>query len=426
MRRKLVLAISGVAVVAVLLFAVPLALVVQRVHRDRELLRLQRDTVTATREVDISQRAHDPIEVPDPEVFAVYDTDAERVAGRAGSRVADAIVREALSAQAPVSRVERDRIIAAVPVVVEEEITGVVRGERYDAEASEDTRERWLTLGGVGLGVIGISVLAAVLLGRGLARPLERLAVAAGRLGEGDFAVRVERSGVPEVDEVAVALNTATTRLDELVSRERAFSADASHQLRTPLAALRIELEGLALRGQTSPELAAALQQVGRLQRTIDTLLALARDAAPVASRTAVRPVLEDAAQRWNPPLAAQGRRLAVELEDAEVLTGTPASVLTEILDVLLDNALRHGRGTVQIRAWRSGPSVEINVADDGVIAASPPERIFERRSPTAQGHGVGLALARSLAGAAGGRLVLARPAPATFTLLVPSAEAGE
>src|SRR4051812_20561579 len=115
-----------------------------------------------------------------------------------------------------------------------------------------------------------------LVLGRRLAVPLERLARAARRLGQGDFASRAPRGGVAEADEIAAALDDTARRLGDLVARERAFSAGASHQLRTPLAALRIELEALELRSEAPPELARALAQVERLQTTIDTLLAVA------------------------------------------------------------------------------------------------------------------------------------------------------
>jgi signal transduction histidine kinase len=417
-----VLAIAGVATLAVVLFAVPLALVLQRTYRNEGLLRLQRDTVAATREVDISRAVGDPIELPDGgSGFAVYDTNGRRIAGRDGPPIADAIVRDALSAQAPTSRVLRGRLLVAVPVVVDERITGLVRAERDDAAVTRSTVGRWWLLVGVAAGVVAAAALAAMVLGRRLAGPLERLSGAAQRLGQGDFSVRTPRAGVPEVDDVAVALDSAAARLQDLVSRERAFSADASHQLRTPLAALRLELEALELRGSTTPELSAALDQVARLQRTIDTLLAAARDAPRSGGRTPLRTLLAEAEARWGKPLAADGRPLRVRLDDPELTAGVSPSVLREILDVLLDNAVHHGRGAVDLHARRTGPSVALDVADEGAVPRA--DRIFERRSETAHGHGVGLALARSLAHAEGGRLLLSRAAPPIFTLFVPGAD---
>lgn len=415
------LAIAGVAIFAVALFAVPLAVVLQRTYRDEELLRLQRDTVAATRGIDISLAADDPIELPPGgEAFAVYDTRGRRIAGRGGPATADAIVREALSAQAPTSRVRDGRLLVAVPLVVSERITGAVRAERDDSAATRSTRGRWWLLLGLAAGAVGLAVLAAVVLGRRLAGPLERLGHSARRLGQGDFTARATRAGIREVDDVGRALDAAGARLADVVSRERAFSADASHQLRTPLAALRIELEALELRGQSSPELSAALAQVDRLQNTIDTLLAVARDTPRHSAHTLLAPLLDDAASRWREPLSAAARTLHVRMDDPALDAGVSAPVLREIIDVLLENALRHGQGTVVVRGRKTRSSVAVEVVDEGPRAPLDAEHVFERRSESAQGHGIGLPLARSLAHAEGAQLLLSQTSPTTFTLLLP------
>jgi signal transduction histidine kinase len=416
-----VLAIAGVAALAVVLFAVPLALVLQRIYRDEALLRLQRDTVAATREIDVGPGADDPVELPpSPRELAVYDDSGRRIAGRGGPGAADDLVRQALRAQAPTDRVQGGRLVVAVPLVAGERVTGAVRAERDDAEAAKSAGEPLRLLVGAAAGVIGVALLAAIGLGRGLARPLERLADAARRLGEGDFAIRAPRASVRELDDVALALDASADRLDELVNRERAFSADASHQLRTPLAALRIELEAMQLRGPETPELAAALTQVDRLQDTVDTLLAVARDTPRSGTLTPLRGWLDDAESRWRGPLAAQGRPLHVRLDDPGLTAQVSASVLREILDVLLDNALRHGAGAVTLHARRAGGSLALDVADEGAGPALDPDRVFARRHGSAAGHGIGLALARSLAHAEGGRLLLTHPAPPVFTLFFP------
>ena len=421
MRLRLVLAIASVATLAVVLFALPLALVLERIYRGEELLRLQRDTVAATRQIDVAGAPGDPLELPDvPRLLAVYDTAGRRIAGRGGPGVADAVVRDALRTEAPAERQRDGGLVVAVPLVVDERLTGVVRAERSDAGAAESAHERWWFMAAVAAAVVGLAIVAALILGRRLARPLERLADAARRLGEGDFAARAPSAGMREVDEVAGALNSAAQRLNDLVSRERAFSANASHQLRTPLAALRLELETMELNGNSSPELPAALAQVDRLQETIETLLSLARGAPGVDTVTRLRDLLEDAGSRWSGRLAAQGRTLSFVSESPELSVRASPSVLREILDVLLDNAARHGSGAVELRARLSGGSVALDVADEGAGSPLDAEEVFSRRS-SAGGHGIGLALARSLAHAEGGRLLLSRAAPPIFTLFLPS-----
>lgn len=419
MRRRLALALAAVATLAVVLFAVPLALVLERTYRDEELGRLERDTVAATREIDLgTPLASDPIELPaTADVVGVYEAGGRRVAG-GGPAVADDVVRRAVGEQAPTDRPGRGRLVVAVPLVADERVTGAVRAERSAAAATRSARRQWWLMAGVAAAAIAVSALAAVVLGRRLARPLERLAHAARRLGEGDFSMRSARTGVRELDDVGGALDGAAGRLDELVTRERAFSADASHQLRTPLAALRIELEALDLRSNDSPELSAALAQVDRLQSTIDTLLAVARDSPRGAALTGLGGVLDDAESRWRGPLASRGRPLRLRMEEPQVAVRLSESVLREIIDVLLDNAMRHGSGVVEMRVRRVDGSIALDVADEGTGAV--PDEVFARGSGSPGGRGIGLALARSLAQVEGAQLRLSRAVPPVFTLLMP------
>ena len=114
---------------------------------------------------------------------------------------------------------------------------------------------------------------------RRLSRPLDALTAAADRLGDGDFSAQVAPSGVVEIDTVARSINATADRLAVVLERERAFSADASHQLRTPLTALRLRLEGEVLSSDDAPRpaLVHALEEIDRLQSTIEDLLRLAR-----------------------------------------------------------------------------------------------------------------------------------------------------
>lgn len=418
MRRRLAVAIAGVATAAVLLFALPLALSIQSNHRTQGLLRLQRDTVAAARAIDLTAGGRDPIEVPpSSDRLAVYDVRGRRVAGRGPDR-AGAVVSSALRGGRPADRLGDGRLEVAVPLLSGERVTGAVRAQRSDDAVAAEVRNAWLALLAVAIAVIAVAIAAALLLGRRLAAPLERLAAAATRLGDGDFSVQAPRSAVEEVDAVARALDTTSARLEEQITRERRFSSDASHQLRTPLAALRVELEALELRTSNSAELGAALTQVDRLQATIATLLSMARDAPRPDASTDLVALLDTLGQRWRARLAAEGRPLRTAIDSQTPLAGASPPVIEEILEVLLDNAHQHGDGPVTIAIRDTGSFLTLDVADEGPGLGDDIEAAFARRSGAPDGHGIGLALARSLAAAEGGKLSASHTrAGARFTL---------
>jgi signal transduction histidine kinase len=431
MRRRVTIAIVAVAAGTLALFALPLAVVLRGDYRDQELLRLQRDTVAAARQIDLGTSSRDRVELPTgPDRLAVYDAAGRRVAGRstAGPARADALVVDATRLRRPTTRIRPGALVVAVPLLTGERVTGAIRAQRSDAVVARRTDRGWLALAAAAASVVLFAMLAAVLLGRRLARPLERVAEAAGRLGDGDFTGRAPRGRIPEVDAVADALDLTSARLADLVARERAFSADASHQLRTPLAALRLELEALQLTTAQPEELERALTEVDRLQQTIDTLLSVARD-HPVRDATCeLVELLTQIEGRWRGRLAGSARPLTLSVPAGGVAVRAGERVLSEILDVLLDNAEQHGEGPVSIvlrtvdDRW-----AEIVVGDRGPGFADGGRAAFERRSTTSSnGHGVGLALARSLAHAEGGRLTItdAGPSPQIALILPRSRQA--
>lgn len=426
MKRALVVAIAGVAACAVALFALPLGVVLQRSYRDDELLRLQRDTVAATRGIDLTPDARDRPELPvSADQLGIYTVSGSLVAG-GGPASADDASRAALRTRRPTGVVDAGRLVVAVPLLSGERVSGVVRAQRGQGGVASRTHRAWLALAGLAAGLVVLAVLAALALGRRLARPLETLAAAARRVGEGDFAARVTPTRIREIDDVGTALTRSSRRIEELVNRERTFSADASHQLRTPLAALRLELEGLALSRHHPPaELAAALTQVERLGSTIETLLAVARG-TPHGARTAnLGTLVRELDARWHGPLAAGGRPLRTGVEVDPAIAAVSPPVLGEIAEVMMQNAHMHGAGAVTVTVRRLGDALALEVTDRGPGFGIDPEAAFTRGS--GQGHGIGLALARSLAHAEGARLQITRPGPTpTVSLLVrPSPNGG-
>jgi signal transduction histidine kinase len=418
-KPRLVLAIAGVAAAAVVLFAFPLAIALERSYRDEELLKLQRDTIAATRGIDLSHRP-DHVELPRfTGSIGVYGARGSLIAG-AGPRFADQPTRSAIRGHEPTGSTPGGQLVVAVPLLSGETITGAVRAQRSQANVAGRAHSAWLALAGLGAGVLALAIVAALGLARRLARPLETLAAAARRVGEGDFAARATSTGVSEIDDVGVALNRSSERIGDLVERERAFTADASHQLRTPLAALRLELESQALESPGPPAgVTAALAQVDRLQNTIETLLAVARDAPTGEQKVNLVDAIREVEARWHGPLAADGRPLHTSVDAPRAVAALSPDVLTEIVDVLIGNAHAHGSGAISVSVRHTSDAYAIEVHDQGPGFGPDIDDAFRRGA--GDGHGIGLALARSLAHSQGARLEITTPGPGpTVSLLIP------
>jgi signal transduction histidine kinase len=269
--------------------------------------------------------------------------------------------------------------------------------------------------------------LAAVLAGR-LARPVEELAEAAGRLGAGDPRPLGRRYGVADLDQVADGLDSSARRLSSLLAADRELAVDASHQLRTPLTALSMRLEEM-IAAADDPEVvreegSAALAQAERLADVVSQLLSLSparRATAASAELTGIDEIVQQQVVEWEPAFRRARRKLVVIGVRGLQAYVTPGG-LAQVLATLLDNALMHGGGTVTIQTSQNARSVVIEVRDEG--RGVPPDlvsRIFERSvSGRPEGTGLGLALARTMAAADGGRVVLVKPKPATFAVFLP------
>jgi signal transduction histidine kinase len=276
---------------------------------------------------------------------------------------------------------------------------------------------------------VGTGTVVATVTARRLAEPMRHVADRAVRLGAGDFRPDPNRYGVEELDMVAHALDTSGSALADLVQRERDLVGDVSHQLRSRLTALQLRLETMA--GASSPETAedaaAALEQSERLAKVLEELLAAAGAARAVqAEPIDLASELPAIAADWRELLRADGRALRVRVPDGLMARATPGR-LREAIGVLVDNSLRHGTGTVTITARRGEATAVIEVSDGGPgVPDELAAHVFERGVSGGGSTGVGLALARALVDADGGRLELSTSRPATFTLFLPVAKAGD
>jgi signal transduction histidine kinase len=288
-----------------------------------------------------------------------------------------------------------------------------------------------LQLGGILLALCAISmgagVVVAILQARRLSRPMTMLADRAERLGAGESRIQPLHSGIAEVDQVSEVLARSAQKLTTSLASERDFAADASHQLRTPLTALLMRLEEIAVTDDlevVQEEASIAIAQVERLTRVVDDLMSRTRRGGdePKAS-VSLDSVIAALQREWQPAFEQARRSVRVHGERGLAVQAKPVD-LSQVLSTLLENSLAHGRGTVDVHARRSGPSVVVEVSDqgEGVPAAIAPH-IFER-SVTTSGTGLGLALARDLAESNGGRLELIQAQPAIFALFLSESDA--
>jgi len=425
LRRRLLVSILAVTAVAVILFALPLGVAVQRLYRTETVTALQRDAARAAAVVPDTipgSRVSLPRPSPSQPVTGVYDTTGRRVAGSGPARSALAASGQKTQVR---DAVEGGDLAVIAPIPSDQKAVGTVRVAVPYRTVSDRVHRAWAVMALLALLAIGLAAVLARRQSVRLAAPLERLTRAARALGDGDFTVRAERSGLREADTASQALEQTAAQLGDLLDRERAFSTDVSHQLRTPLTALMVGLESALDRPDADLPSAIrdALSRSEHLRTTIDDLISLVRPSGRTPVPADLAGLADDVRARWETPLAARGRRLvAVTDPDLPCCLAPPAAV-RQILDVLVGNALWHGEGTVTITAHERDGGVAIEVSDDGPGLAADPADLLAGSAAQADGHGRGLPLADSLATAAGGSLAVRRAAPRpVFSLQLPAA----
>jgi signal transduction histidine kinase len=244
---------------------------------------------------------------------------------------------------------------------------------------------------------------------------------AANAIGRGALDTTVPTTSLVELADLGRTLASTAERVQQTVERERAFSSQVSHQLRTPLAAMRVAIETEMADPRPNHELVLndALSAITRLEQTTNGLLALSR--GMVSDRTELRLdlIVSEARHRWSRNFVVARRSLEVVTEKAVGFASKTA--VNQILDVLLENSLTHGRGTTCIAVNALDESeAQIILHDDGALD----EFTDPFAAARGVGHGIGLKLARSLAETERCALRLSSRRPATFELRLPSADA--
>lgn len=398
LRSQVRRAIALVAVLALLLFGVPLAIVMSRLIESQARTSLQRDATRTVAVVpDNTLEADKALNVPKgtgDTRLGVYDAAGQLVAG-VGPK------RSPLAARVADGKEHDGRdlgdLAVAVPVLSDTTVVGSVRAALPAGVVHRRAYEAWTLLLALGLFVVGLAMLLARRAARRISDPFEHLTDAARGLGAGRYELELTPSGMPEADAAGQALQDSARQIDALLRHEREFVRDASHQLRTPLAGVQLFL------GQDPPDVAAALERARHLETTIADLIAVRRRPEGVCDPTSVA---GEAVARWHTAARPVTLRADVGLPVA-----MPAAALRQSLDVLLDNALRHGQAPVTLTVEPSGDAVVLEVADQGAGFGADSR------------HGTGLQLVTGIVERAGGSLLVRRRAPhARVALLIPAA----
>jgi signal transduction histidine kinase len=326
-------------------------------------------------------------------------------------------------------------VCAGVCVLVATAVVAFVISTRRDVMTewlASDASSGVARFGAVMLAIGAIGGVTAYLVTLGARARVERstkeLVELATRFAAGEARLAPVHSEIDEIEQVSGVMTRRAHDMTKSLAAERDFAADASHQLRTPLTALLMRLEEISETDDADvvkEEANIAIAQVERLTRVVDDLLGRTRGAGGPSPAVSLDSVIAALQREWQPAFEQARRSVRVRGERGLFVRSTPVA-LSQVLSTLLENSLVHGRGTVDVHARRSGPSVIIEVSDqgDGVPAAMAPH-IFERSVSSGAGGstGLGLALARDLAESNGGRLDLVQAQPARFALFLSEAE---
>lgn len=278
------------------------------------------------------------------------------------------------------------------------------------------------------LGVFSVGLFIALRQSRRVCAPLIYLAASAEQLGASQVRPKIEPSGIEEIDLVSQELNRTADRVAARIAAERQFAAAAAHQLRTPLTALSMrieEIQYLTDDEQVVQEAEIALAQIERLSGVINELMDSTKKAAHGQSEALqIEDIFRQQHDEWAHSFANLNRELKFVVETDVIVLATSGSV-AQILATLIENSLKYGAGATTVRATKSASIAVIKVSDEGTgIAEEYVPIIFQRGISAGGSTGIGLAVAKELAGNIGGRLELTNPETAEFTLTMLSVPA--
>lgn len=439
MTRRLLASYLTLALVVLLVLSIPLAITFERSERSKTTSKIERDAVAlAAFSEDVLEAQPNAAALPAVDEFVrqhLVDDERVVIVRRDGTSIVDtsgepnrdfarreefvqALAGEHVAGSRYSSTLGMRIFYVAVPIVGGTDIRGAVRITFPTSAVDARVRRVWVILGALAVFVLSVAALVGLRFARSIAGPLARVERASVAAGDGDLSARAPVTGPAEVRSLATRFNQMVTRVEELVRERESFVADASHQLRTPLAAMRLRLENLESEatGADRLDLEAAVAEVDRLNRLVDGLLLLSRPAAPEGTSEIieVNRLVTERVDLWSALAAETGVSVEGRV-DGQVLAAAAAGRLEQVVDNLIENALEAtpdgGMITVSAHRMTSG-GAELHVVDTGrgmseVERARAFDRFWRSERNPAHGTGLGLAIVRRLVEADRGVITL-------------------
>ncbi|MGD0274255.1 MAG: ATP-binding protein [Gaiellaceae bacterium] len=433
MTKRLLLTYLGLAVLVLAVLEVPLGIVNGRNERNDLVTRVERDASflasfaedalenkTQPRALGVAASEYSShsgarVVIVNLEGVAIIDTDPPVGGPRTFAtrpEIIAALHGKVKTGTRYSKTLHENLLYVAVPASSGVKVTGAVRITYSTAQVDARIRRYWLMLLAIGGIVLVAAALAGLRFARWVSAPLGRLENVAADAGAGDLGVRAAEEGPPEVRSLAATFNHMIGELEQLVRSQEEFVADASHQLRTPLTALRLRLENIGAEVAESgrADLERALEEVERLSRLVDGLLALARAEVSPPERVDLAALVAERTEAWS--ALTEERRVRLEISvQGTALVGRDR--LGQALENLLANALAVSPEGSAITI--SGSEGELHVLDQGPgMTAEERERAFDRfwrGGKAGAGSGLGLPIVKRLIETDGGTVEL-REAP--------------
>ena len=445
MKKRLLLAMVGLVGVVLVAHDVPLALHLSQIERDRLTTAIERDAFTIGGKITPTLTLEDPerrsaidavldeylqtksgtIVVVDSNGYLLSSTDLSVTPGTdyvGRPEIATALLGDPSSGTRLSNTLGGDLVYVAVPVLSGAEVLGAVRITFPKSVLDKSVRDQLQGLLLAASVSIAMAIVVALVFARTVSKPLDKLRVTTDILASGDLTATALEEGPGETRQLARSFNAMARRLGGLMDRQRSFAGDASHQLRTPLTALRLRLEQAGELITSAPEQAQihideALNETDRLTQLTEQLLRLARAEGAVLEKEIidVSEIVRDRAQEWQYLADEHEVEIIVQAPES-LMMNTNQLAVREIIDNYMDNALEVAppKSQINLTVLALVDSVEIVVSDSGRgMSLQQRERAFDRfwradaDSNRRTGSGLGLAIVAQLAQASGLRVEL-------------------